>query len=356
MMNNLITILVAPISFIYGSILYIRNKFYDWNLLNSKGFKLPTISVGNLSLGGTGKTPHIEYLIRLLSPHLNIATLSRGYKRKTKGFYISNKNSTVEDIGDEPLQYQLKFKDITVAVDEKRVRGVEKLAQLFSKPTAVLLDDAFQHRAIKPGLNILLTEYNNLYCSDFVIPSGRLREFSTGSKRADLIIVTKSPKELSEKEKQVVINQLKPTPTQPIYFSSVNYGVIQPFTKSAIAFENHEIATDIILLTGIAKPEPLYQELSKKYNSILHLKFSDHHHFSTADVNQIKTAYATLKGDHKILITTEKDIMRLSSPSILKELQPIRIYYIPIEINFLGNDKKGFDKKILDYVTTHKSD
>jgi tetraacyldisaccharide 4'-kinase len=322
--------------------------------MSAKGFELPIISVGNLALGGTGKTPHIEYLIRLLVPHCHIATLSRGYKRKTKGFYLSNKNATIEDIGDEPLQYCLKFKDITVAVDEKRVRGVEKLLQQLTQPEVILLDDAFQHRAIAPGLQILLTEYNNLYSSDYVIPSGRLREFARGSKRADLIIVTKSPKELSEEEKQKVLSQLNPTPAQPVYFSWVSYGAIQPFTKSAITFNSHEKATDIILMTGIAKPEALYEELSKKYTIVEHLKFADHHNFNSANVSQIKKAYATLKGKNKILITTEKDIMRLSLPALLNELQGIRIYYIPIEINFLGSDKKQFDKKILDYVAVPK--
>lgn len=355
-MKSLTAILLIPISLLYGSILSLRNKFYDWGIFNAKGFNAPIISVGNLALGGTGKTPHIEYLIRLLSDTTKIATLSRGYKRKTKGFFLSNDNSTIYDIGDEPLQYKLKFNNITVAVDEKRVRGVEKLEQILTQPSTILLDDAFQHRAITPGLNILLTEYNNLYSSDFVIPSGRLREFAAGSKRADIIIVTKTPRDISAKQKQTVSTQLNPAPNQPIYFSSVSYGTLKAFTKSAASFKLLHQTSEILLITGIAKPEPLVQEISKKYKIIEHLKFPDHHNFTSNDVIQIKTAYRNIKEKNKILITTEKDIMRLSLPSILNQLQDIQIYYLPIEIIFLGNDKKQFNKKVLDYVASHKID
>ena len=208
-MKVIVRILLFPFSIIYGAILFIRNKLYDWNIFKSNPFNFPVIVVGNLSLGGTGKTPHIEYLIRLLQSEYKIATLSRGYKRKSKGFFLSNENSTINDIGDEPLQYKTKFNNLIVAVDEKRVNGIKKIKETHPKIELILLDDAYQHRAVKAGLNILITEYNKLYNKDSVIPSGRLREFACGSNRADIIIVSKTKSDLSLSERENVINQLK---------------------------------------------------------------------------------------------------------------------------------------------------
>lgn len=353
-MHKSFSIILSPFSLIYGSILSIRNKFYDWNIFKSTSFASPIISVGNLSLGGTGKTPHIEYLINLLSPNLKIATLSRGYKRKTKGFFLSNENSTIEDIGDEPLQYRLKFKVLIVAVDEKRVNGIEKIKRIHPETEAILLDDAYQHRSVNPDINILITEFNKLYCNDYVIPSGRLREFHSGSKRADIIIVSKSPNTLSNSERNQIIKELSPQSNQSVYFSFIKYGMIKAFTSKAkemVCDENHK--SDLLLLTGIAKPEPLVEKLTKEFNSIKHIKYTDHHTFTNSDVNSIINSYKKIQGNNKIIITTEKDIMRLSLPNILKQLQNVPIFYIPIEICFHGNDKKEFDKKILDYVTTN---
>ena len=354
MISVLRTILLYPLSIIYGCITFCRNKLYDQKIFNSTAFNFPVISVGNLSLGGTGKPPHIEYLIRLLSPTNKIATLSRGYKRKTSGFIIGNKNSTIEQIGDEPLQYFLKFEKIIVAVDEKRVNGIEKIRYHHTDLSAILLDDAFQHRAVSPGLNILITEYNQLYCDDLVIPAGRLREWPTGSTRANLIIVSKSPKELTTAEREKTINALQPKKHQSVYFSFVQYGELRAFTKKAKEILIlDKIKTDIILLTGIAKPTPLIKKLSKAYNSLQHIKYSDHHSFTISDIKHIAAAYEQLNSNNKIIITTEKDIMRLSLPSILNEIPDIPIFYIPIEICFHGNDKKEFDRKILDYVATN---
>ena len=232
-MKDILQIILLPLSLLYGTILLIRNKCYDWGILKSTQFNLPVIVVGNLTLGGTGKTPHIEYLIRLLKNNHKIATLSRGYKRKSKGFLLSNEDSTINDIGDEPLQYKLKFDPLIVAVDEKRVNGINNIKKIHPETDIILLDDAYQHRAVKAGLNILITEYNRPYNKDYVIPSGRLREFSCGSDRADIIIVSKTNADLSLLERKNVINQLKPKLHQAIYFSYIKYGEITPFTNTA---------------------------------------------------------------------------------------------------------------------------
>jgi len=353
-MHKSFSIILFPFSLIYGLILSIRNKLYDWNIFKSISFSTPIISVGNLSLGGTGKTPHIEYLINLLSPNLKIATLSRGYKRKTKGFLLSNENSTIEDIGDEPLQYRLKYKDIIVAVDEKRVNGIKEIKRIHPETETILLDDAYQHRSVKPGINILITEFNKLYCNDYVIPSGRLRELPAGSKRADIIIVSKSLKKLSNSERNQIIKALSPDSSQSVYFSFIEYGKIKAFTsraKETVCNESHK--SDLLLLTGIAKPAPLVEKLTQDFNSIEHIKYSDHHSFTKLDITNIKDTYQNIESNNKIIITTEKDIMRLSLPSILKQIQDIPIFYIPIEICFHGDDKKEFDQKILDYVATN---
>ncbi|PCI98830.1 MAG: tetraacyldisaccharide 4'-kinase [Flavobacteriales bacterium] len=350
-MKIIVRILLFPFSIIYGAILFIRNKLYDWNIFKSSPFNFPVIVVGNLSLGGTGKTPHIEYLIRLLQSEYKIATLSRGYKRKSKGFFLSNENSTINDIGDEPLQYKTKFNNLIVAVDEKRVNGIKKIKEIHPKTELILLDDAYQHRALKAGLNILITEFNKLYIKDSVIPSGRLREFACGSNRADIIIVSKTKSDLSLSERENVINQLKPKYHQTVYFSYIKYSEITPFTNAAKTLTNKTKENAVLLLTGIAKPQALYKKLENEYHSIKHIEFSDHHDFTNSDVKNIKEQFDCLSENNKIIITTEKDIMRLSLPSILNQLQDIPIFYIPIEICFHGNDKKEFDNKILNYVT-----
>tara|TARA_B100000809_G_C15131188_1_gene528496 strand:+ start:1224 stop:2288 length:1065 start_codon:yes stop_codon:yes gene_type:complete len=354
-MQKLIFILLYPFSILYGGLLHIRNKLYDWNIFKSAHFGFPIISVGNLSLGGTGKTPHTEYLIRLLHKEFKIATLSRGYKRETKGFYLANKNTSVTEIGDEPLQYHIKFKDINVAVDEKRVHGVEQIIKESPKTNLIILDDAYQHRSISPGLNILITEHNNLYINDTVIPSGRLREWKKGSERADIIIVSKTNSDSTELERNKIITKLNPKPHQKVFFSYIKYGEISPFTDLAKkATQNNTKDAAILVLTGIAKPTPLLNYLKQKHPKINHIQFSDHHNYDQSDVDRIISAFNKLEGNNKFIISTEKDIMRLSLPEIVKKLQNIPIFYIPIEICFHGNDKMEFDNQIIEYVTKNK--
>lgn len=338
----------------YLLIVQLRNSLFNWNILKSKSFNFPVISVGNLNVGGVGKTPHIEYLIRLLQNDFKIATLSRGYKRKTKGFILATEKSDIDNIGDEPLQYSTKFDKITVAVDEKRVNGIQKLKELQPNINVVLLDDAFQHRWVKPSLNILITDINNLYINDILLPSGRLREMASGSKRADIIIVSKTDKNLTLEKQNKIHQLLKPKKYQKLYFSYVDYGMITPFTdisKSIISTVNTNFS--VLLLTGIAKPTPLFEHLKASYQSVEHLNFKDHHNFNKSDIETIKNVFNTIDGNNKIIITTEKDIMRLSLPKILDKIQDIPIFYIPIEIKFHGDNKQDFDNQIIEHVKSN---
>lgn len=353
-MNLLLQILLSPISLTYGIIIFIRNKFFDWKIIPHTSFNTPTILVGNLSVGGSGKTPLTEYLIRLLS-NTKLTTLSRGYKRKTSGFILASKTSTSSDIGDEPLQLYKKFDSINVTVCEDRVLGVKEI--LNSKPNTetILLDDAFQHRRIKAGLSILITDFNNLFTNDFLMPSGRLREWRNGYSRADIIIISKTPVKTDASTLNKITKEINPKAYQKLYFSHIKYSELTHFEnskKQVIPIANKE--TSILLITGIANPSPLLEHLTNEYEFIEHLKFSDHHNFSKTDIEKIKKHYIEINSDNKIIITTEKDIMRLSLPEILNDIQDIPIYYIPIKIDFLSNeDKKSFDKQILDYVSSN---
>lgn len=353
-MIRILYILLYPFSLIYGFITFLRNKFYDWNIFQSIEFEFPVIVIGNLNVGGVGKTPHTEYLIRLLKEKYKVATLSRGYKRDTDGFVLANQNSSASEIGDEPLQFRKKFGDIIVAVDEKRVRGIQTIKSKFPETQIILLDDAYQHRAVKPGINILITDYSKLYINDTILPSGRLREFAIGSNRADIIIVSKSPEVLSPIEIRRIKHDLNPKPYQEIFFSYTKYQDIQPFTDCVKSNEIEDSKNHTVLLvTGIAKSDSLYYYLKNKFHSIEHIKFDDHHMFNNNDLENIKTTFNELYGKNKIIITTEKDIMRLSLPEIYDKIKELPIYYIPIEICFHGNDKEEFDNKILKYVTAN---
>lgn len=351
-MKNLLTSLLFPFSLVYGTILYLRNKLYDSGVFRSTAFDFPLIVVGNLNIGGVGKTPHVEYLVQLLKNTSKVATLSRGYKRKTTGFLLANLDSTASSIGDEPLQYKKKFNIIPVAVDEKRVRGVQLLKEKHPEINTVILDDAYQHRALKAGINILITDFNNLYINDVVLPVGRLREWKCGSDRADIIIVSKSPHNLSLKERTKTIQNLNPKLHQSVFFSYLKYGELIPGNETGKSLTTSIKDTSILLITGIANPTPLLKELEHHYKNIKHISFNDHHQFTNQDIIQIKNSFKKLTGN-KIIITTEKDFMRLSSPKILIELKDIPLYYIPIEVKFHGDDKEHFDSQILNYVAAN---
>lgn len=327
-------------------IMSLRNLMFDkgW-LLKQKQYDLPVISVGNLAVGGTGKTPHTEYLVRLLLEKMdNIAVLSRGYGRKTKGYQVATATSTAETIGDEPLQIKQKFPNITVAVCEKRVVGIDTLIATV-KPKVILLDDAFQHRYVKPGLNILLTDYRRPYCNDCVMPWGRLREGKQGAQRANIIIVTKCPKNLSLHQRDTLIQALQPTSKQHVFFTTFAYDTPIDFvTKSAV-----DMPKSATVLTGIAKPQPLYDYLDAKGVNFSKLAFPDHHAFTQSDVMRINNATQQLPSNGK-LITTEKDATRLQELQGLSQQTRQSLIVQPIKVEFLFDETKLFNQLLYDYV------
>ncbi|MDP4292321.1 MAG: tetraacyldisaccharide 4'-kinase, partial [Bacteroidota bacterium] len=319
--------------------------------LKSAEFKLPVISVGNLSAGGTGKTPHVEYLIRLLKDRYKISVVSRGYLRKTKGFVLADIDSTVAQVGDEPMQYINKFENILVAVDENRKHGIQTLLEKQVGLQAVILDDAYQHRYVKPGLSILLTDFHSLYSNDYLLPAGRLREPVKGANRADIIIVTKTDPVFSPLSKRAVLEKLKPLPHQKVFFSYVTYGQPVSLYGDLPDLNFNEINT-VVLFAGIANPYPLEQYLKRLCSELVVVYFKDHHQFSDNDINTIISTYNDQFSKRKVLITTEKDAMRLHESSLKQMLKEIPIYYIPIEISFHFKEKGKFDKLITDFVET----
>jgi tetraacyldisaccharide 4'-kinase len=344
-------ILLLPFSFIYGLIVRARNCFFNIGLLKSVGFKLPVISVGNLSTGGTGKTPHVEYLVRLLQKQFTIAVVSRGYLRKTSGFVLADSHSTVSMVGDEPMQYRNKFKNILVAVDENRRHGIQKLIKEHADLQVIILDDALQHRYVKPGLSVLLTDYHSLYADDYLLPAGRLREPKKGAQRADIIVVTKTDPVFTLFGKRAVLEKIKPLPHQKVFFSYITYGFPIPLFANLLAL-NFDLITTIVLFAGIANPYPLEQYLKRLCSELIVIPFKDHHQFTEHDIAEVMKTYNNQFSKRKVLITTEKDVMRLLEPSLSCLLKEIPIYYIPIEIAFHFRGKEKFDKLITDFVKT----
>ena len=332
---KLLRYILFPIVPFYFLATWFRNKLYDFGIKSSSSFNIPVICVGNLSVGGTGKTPMIEYLIKLLSNKYKVATLSRGYKRKTKGFIIADQNMNAQDIGDEPFQFFKKFKDIIVSVDANRCNGIEHLLKFEQKPDVILLDDAFQHRKVKAGFNVLLTSFDNLYSNDILLPTGNLREPKLGAKRADVIIVTKCPNSISETEKSKIRRQLKPLNDQQVFFSSIKYSKT---IKNAVEEINLEDLKEkkFTLVTGIANPNPLVEYLNSKSLTFDHLNYKDHHDFSEKDIDQIKSK--------QLIITTEKDFMRMES--FLNGIN--NAFYIPIETSI--ENSKEFEMLIKNFM------
>jgi tetraacyldisaccharide 4'-kinase len=331
---NFLRKILFPFSILYGCITTFRNFLYDKGIFKCYSFEVPIIAVGNLSVGGTGKTPQIEYLIRLLLPNYKIATLSRGYKRKSEGFVLADANSTAEILGDEPFQIHRKFPQIKVAVDADRKNGIEKLLSLKDKPEIILLDDAFQHRRVKAGFYILLSAYDDLFYDDFLLPTGNLRENRKGAKRADVIIITKCPKDLSEIAQQNIINKIGLE--VPVYFSCVEYDELVYNQK-----ENKKVSDikslEKLVIAGIAKPEPFFNYLEVANDD--YMVYPDHHFFTLKDILQIEE-----KAKNKIIITTEKDFVRLANQNLKAP-----IYYLPMKSNLLAK-KEDLDNKILIYL------
>lgn len=319
-----------------------RNRAFDKGILKSRSFNFPIIVVGNLNVGGTGKSPQIEYLIRLLHNKYKIAVLSRGYKRKSKGFQLADKYSTTSQMGDEPLQFYKKFKDILVAVDADRVNGINSLRKLIPPPQIILLDDAFQHRKVKAGLSILLTSFDDLYVDDFVLPGGNLRESSYGARRADIIIVTKCSSNISHDERGKLSKKLKLKKTQMIFFSTIVY-------SDTLNSSNDEISITklneyrVLLVTGIANSKPLENFLDSVGVVYHHMKYPDHHMFSKLEKEKINRKFESITESKKIILTTEKDYVRSFSSNFEN------VYYLPIRSKII-DDEENFNREILSYV------
>jgi len=338
-----------PFSILYGFIIWLRNKFYDNNILNSAAFNFPIICVGNLSVGGTGKTPMVEYLVRLLKNDYKVATMSRGYKRKTKGFAIANENTTALDIGDEPMQFFKKFPDITVSVAEERLVSIPQL--LHDKPdtNVIILDDAFQHRQVKAGLNILLTEYRDLFTRDFILPAGNLRDAKSSARRADAIIITKCKSHLNNEEKNKIINEIKPLAYQKIFFTKIEYGSPYHLFNKKQEFLSPD--SHILLVCGIANPKPIKEILNTYASTYDMMRFPDHHIFSIDDLQEIKKEFDKINSKNKVILTTEKDGVRLAK--FEKELKDEPIFVFPIKHKILFGEEEEFNNLIMDYMSRY---
>jgi tetraacyldisaccharide 4'-kinase len=342
--------LLFPVSILYGVIVWLRNWLFDKKILKSSEFNFPIICVGNIAVGGTGKTPMVEYLIRLLQDDFNTATLSRGYKRKTKGFAIADSSTTALEIGDEPMQFHSKFPNVTVAVGEERLVAIPNI--LHDKPgtNVIILDDAFQHRPVKAGLNIVLTAYNNLFTRDLMMPAGDLRDVKASMKRADCIVVTKCKPGMTTAEKDAIVKEIKPLPRQTVFFTEIIYGTpYHLFNKQPAALDRE---TGILLVCGIANPTPLKDLLMTKFNSYDMLRYADHHIFNSDDLADIKKHFTKVQGDNKIILTTEKDAMRLYK--FEEDLKDFPIYVLPIEHHFLFNGAAAFNKTTTDFIASFK--
>ncbi|HUX58319.1 MAG TPA: tetraacyldisaccharide 4'-kinase [Bacteroidales bacterium] len=358
-MGNSNNIILYPLSLLYGLITGIRNFLYNTGILSSVEFHLPVICVGNLTVGGTGKTPHTEYLISLLQREFIVATLSRGYKRKTCNFRIASPTSHVNEIGDEPLQILRKFPDVMVTVDRNRVNGVNRILQKNQDTDVIILDDGFQHRSITPGFSILLSDFERLIVRDHLMPYGNLRESVGNMRRADIILITKSPENITPIQRRLIVKEVDKAPYQNLYFTSLTYSAPLPVFNHS---DNEEgqldisqlIGCGIVLITGIANPLALKEYLQETAGEIIHLSFPDHYNFKEKDINTIYSSYKDLKSPIKYLITTEKDAVRLREFTNIAE--PIRsaLFYIPVGIQFLNDDGDEFNNLIVDYVRKNK--
>ena len=332
--------LLFPLSLIYGAIIWVRNFLFDKKIFKSAKFNFPIICVGNLAVGGTGKTPMTEYLIEMLQPTYATATLSRGYKRKTTGFAIANATTTALEIGDEPMQFHEKYPAVTVAVGEERFEAIPQILHARPATKVIILDDAFQHRSVIAGLNIILTEFKNLYSRDLMMPAGDLRDIRTSSKRAQIIVVTKCKSTLSIAEKEIIEKELKPLQYQKIFFTEILYAA--PYHLFTKEFYVMGAGTVLLLVTGIANPKPLKSFLAEHVHSFDMLRYPDHHIFSSTDLKDIKKQFEKIKSSDKIILTTEKDAVRLKK--FEKELNDLPIYALPIRHHFLFNEGEDFNK------------
>lgn len=342
---KIVRLLLFPLSLIYGFVIRCRNWCYDRGIFHSQTFGIPVICVGNLSVGGTGKTPMVELLVRILSTRFNLAIVSRGYKRNTSGFIIADVQSTTADLGDEPMQFHEKFPGVTVAVGEKRVPAIEQVLEQRPHTNIIILDDAFQHRAVKAGLNLLLTDYNHLYSRDMLLPSGNLRDEKRSARRAQVIVVTKCPETLTEPQRIAILKELKPQTVQAVFFASIRYGAPYPLQHSGI--NTDAAAVSVLLVTGIADPARLREHLKNSHQAYHELVYPDHHAFAPGDIDTIRNRFSAIAGP-KIIVTTEKDATRLKAYT--KQLDGLPVYVIPIECSFLFGDSGRFTDLIGTFI------
>jgi len=342
-------LLLFPFSLIYGLVVIIRNWCYDAGIFKSHEFTTPIISVGNLAVGGAGKSPMVEYLIRLFKDEYTLATLSRGYGRETKGYLTATTTTTATETGDEPAQFKHKFTDITVAVCEDRVNGIN---QLIPHHNLILMDDAYQHRAVKPGFSILLFDYNSITHPDFLLPAGNMREPLSGRWRADLLVITKCPDKITTEEENYLAKRVKLLDFQQLFFTSISYMPLHDISGNAW---NEALTGDItiFLLTGIANPAPLVQHLKTSTTNIIHHNYPDHHQFTLKNISKLADEFFACPAQKKIIITTEKDVQRLGGQELQPLITQLPVFVMPIGISFLNNGQQLFDKTVQSYVREH---
>lgn len=345
------------LSFFYGMITGLRNELFNLKILSSQEFDVPVISIGNIAVGGTGKTPHTEYIAELLKSNFKVAVLSRGYKRKTRGFYLVEQTSKVRQVGDEPLQIKLKYSDLMVAVDANRVRGIKLLMEQPLNPDVILLDDAFQHQYVTPGINILLTDYNHLITKDSLLPYGRLRESASNKSRASIIIVTKCPAELKPIDERIITKELDIRPYQNLYFSRIDYGSLMPVFPADVSMKSVKLVEGltVLMISGIADPTPFKEYLRHGTHDIQEIIFTDHHQYIPKDLDRIVSKFDAISDGKKIIVTTEKDMVRFRDLDSVPDIIRKSMYYIPLKISFLNSAGKDFDRKIVNYVRENKS-
>lgn len=344
--------ILFPFSLLYGMIVFIRNKFYDWGFFKSSSFQIPIISVGNLEIGGSGKTPMVEYILHLLQKDFTIATLSRGYGRKTIGFRWVRPDDKVLNTGDEPLQIKQNFLEVGVAVCENRVEGINEIKDQYQ---LILMDDAYQHRAVKPGLSILLFDYHQLQKPKLLLPAGNYREPFSGRNRADILIVTKTPQSISSAERQKIKESLKLLLYQKVFFSGISYHpqLQAVFSDATLEVNNITQQTRLLLLTGIAKTQPLVTALKQYSTHIFHHAYPDHHQFSQKNMLKLVNDFKQMQQRDKIIVTTQKDAVRLKSAEFQKILADLPIFEWKITVSFDENEKREFDHLITKYAQSH---
>ncbi len=341
-----------PFMLLYGLVVNLRNKFFDWGIYTSKSYDIPVISVGNLTVGGTGKTPHTEFLINWLGSRYRLVSLSRGYKRKTKGFYEVKTQSSASDAGDEALQIKQKFPNVRVVVDEKRVHAIDKLLSEDVPPEVILLDDAYQHRYVNPGINILLMDYHRLITNDWLLPVGRLREPAHNSHRASIVVVTKCPHHLTPIDFRILQKELNLFPYQDLFFTTFQYGAMLPvFDNQAGNLDLTQLNNmQVLTLTGIANTDLFFKKLKQHGAELHHASFADHHDFSASDIEKTVQKFDALAGSHKAIVCTEKDAVRLKTGTYAEKLKHLPVYYLPIEVRFMNEGEANFKAIISKYL------